>query len=188
MMEGLAEFKVAQKNKHGGRSLGKVRGSYNIYDYFCNYCKTRPKEERYRLDCKEYSDIIHGMNGLLVEELINAGYIDLPYSLGKIFIIGWNVSSKIVNGKLVHPYIVDWDKTLELWYTDPEAMERRIKVYFEFKKRYKISFGIRWSSYKNQSYYKLTINREIKRLVSRNIRENRLVNYFGSGSVWQKKL
>jgi hypothetical protein len=179
-MEGLTleEFKVYQKNKHGGRGIGKIRNSYTIYDYFCNYKKTRPKEERYRLTHKQYSDIIHMMNRLLIDELFNSGYVDLPYRLGRLTLYKSEVKLKFVDGRLKIPYLINWNETHSLWYSDPEAYENKTKIYFENKSKYYITFKSDFGSYKNQTYYKLTTNRELKRRVARGAKENILDNFF----------
>lgn len=164
-----------------GAGPNKISNCYGIYNYFNYYKHTRPKEHKFCLDHRQYSEIVHAMHKLMRDELFNFGEVKLPYNLGSLILFRESVDGPYFeNGKLKIPHWIDWDKTLDLWYEDEEAHANRTKVYFELSKRYKVIFRSIYGKYKNQLFYKFNLTREFRQTIAKRAKENTLDNFFVS--------
>ncbi len=182
-MEGLTrrEYKSqVQQKRIVGAGINKIRNSYNIYNYYCNYKKVRPKRDpHWYLLWWQYSEIIHAMHKLMREELFTTGSVDFPYKLGTLYLVKkTNILPRFKDGKLKVPYMVNWDKTLDLWYDDEEAREKKTIVYLELKNRHAILFRKKGGKYKNQRFYKFKTTRELGHDLFKRMKANTLDNFF----------
>ncbi len=161
-----------------GRPKSKINNSYGQYAYYLNWRRVRPEGERFNIKWDNFSKILHSMNQLMIEEMFNSGSVELPYSLGSLVICSWKREVCIKDGRLKIPYIVDWEKTLTLWYEDEEAHQNKTKVYFENKNNYIVRWETIPGKYKNQYFYNFKILRRIKQEVAKRATNNTLDNFF----------
>lgn len=160
MEQTLQEFKASTKNADKPK-VRKINNSWGVYDYYKYYRVHRPNLHEYVLYESVYFAIIRRVNKLLVEELCRTGNITFPFRMGEIQAYKKTPKTYIRNGKVVSSKIIDWNKTLELWYEDPEAHKNKILVYDDGEHptaRYKKSNAI----YKNKYYYEFSLCRDAK--------------------------
>lgn len=170
-----------KKKFSGVRGKNIISGCYGIYNYWLYYNKIKPKTDKYKITWKEHSDIIHAVHRELKEEIFNTGSFDLPYNIGSLVLIkGADQFVKFKDGevKIPHTYVIDWDRTHELWYNDEEAYANRTLIRFEVKNMYHIVFNKKHGSFKNQSYYKFRTVRNFKKDVAKRAKNNTLDNFF----------
>ncbi len=166
MEQTLAEFKNAQKHK-SPKGKSKVNNSWGVYDYYKFYRVHRPDLHEYVLCESTYFAIIRKVNKLLVEDLCKTGSIEFPHRMGSIVIYKKPVKTYIYNGKPVTTKKINWDKTLELWYYDVEARERKDLVYHDKSETLKIKYDKSTAIYKNKYYYEFTLCRAARDKVRR---------------------
>ena len=65
------------------------------------------------------------------------------------------------NGKLVNTNPINWDKTLELWFNDPEAHKEKILVREDRKENYFFRYNTLNADYTNKCFFDFYINRDI---------------------------
>lgn len=180
----MIEGKLSKEDKRkfsGVRGKNKISKCFGVYNYFLYYNSIRPKQDKYKLTWKEHSDIIHAVHLGLREELFKNGYIEFPYNIGSLVVLRWKdkfVRFKDGEVKLPCTYVVDWDKTHKLWFEDKEAYNNRTLIRFEVKNMFNIAFKKKFGSYKNQSYYKFQIVRNLKKEVATKAKNNTLDNFF----------
>lgn len=168
-MEGYEDFKknVLGINK---KHPSKINNSIGVYDIYKRIRKNKWENIGRPLLEKEFYSIIRGVNKLLAEEIVNGKTVKFPYKMGKIELRKIEVGVKTVQGKLKITYPVDWQKTLELWYQDKEAMQEKVLVRNEEGILYKIKYNKYLADYENQCFYAFQPNRFIKRRLSKNIK------------------
>lgn len=79
---------------------------------------------------ERFTAIIDGMVKCFKERLFRGTMIRLPHKLGTLVVKRGEHKAYIdKQGRLRNGYPVDWQKTLELWCEDPEAMAEKRKVH-----------------------------------------------------------
>lgn len=150
----------------------KVKKSYGTYDAFKYYRKIRPKYKKYVLKDVEYFNIIRTINNKIRDCLSLGKEVKLPCYMGILTICkedrGVSIDSK---GKVHNNYPVDWQKTLKLWYDDPEAYNNKILVKNPVKELYNLIYRKSKAKFKNQLYYSFAFNRALKIKLKQNINE-----------------
>lgn len=167
------EFKNAVRKITSKRET-KIKNSYGIYDGYKYYRKNKDKSKEYILTESQYFLITREVNKILKELFLNGEDIKFPHNMGHLSIKKYDTSPKFINGKLKTNKFVDWNKTLELWYEDEEANDNKIVVYFDNNESFKIHYRKNKAKFKNKSYYKFMPNRQLKRELSNNIKENKI--------------
>jgi len=176
----LEEFrnKVCQKSKKGKNF--KVQNSFGVFRAY----KVLKKNHWYNigrpLKEKEFFRIIRGINDLLAENIVNGIPVKFPEKMGELELMKEKRGVSFVDGKLKNTYPIDWDKTLRLWYEDPEAYQQRILVRNEQKEvfivRYKKN---RVACYENKTFYQFVLNRFIKKALKENIQNGKIDTLYG---------
>lgn len=138
----------------------QVTNSYGNNDAFRDYCKTSSKDSR--LSSPKYRAFINKVNSLISLELFDTGFIKLPVGLGSISIYAKERIPKLVDGKLVYNAPIDWDKTLELWATDPESRVAKTLIKRPPGKTYNIKFHTTRRDYVNRRYIQFSPTRNLK--------------------------
>ena len=159
MEQTLEQFKSSLKNKKG--CLSKIRNSWGVYDYYKYYRKTKPSDSKYVLTESQYFAIIRRVNKLLADDFVKRGELELPYRMGKVILQSIPVKTTIRNGKVVTTKRIDWDKTLNLWYSDSEAYSKRTLIYSDGKDKICTRYIKKDAIFKNKQYYEFELNREL---------------------------
>ena len=172
MEQTLEQFKTALKNKKG--SLSRVRNSWGVYDYYKFYRKNRPKEHKYALNESQYFAIIRRVNTLLAEQLLIDGELEFPYRMGKLIVREKKPRTTIKDGKIKTSRRIDWDKTLSLWYNDPNEYKEKNLVYSDNEKITVLFYDKRGAIFKNKQYYQFDLNRFIYKEISKAVNSGTL--------------
>lgn len=151
MEQTLTEFRRAVRGPQTPKQ--QVRNSWGVYDYYKYYRKTKPKEKQYILTESQYFSIIRRINQKLVEQLLNAEPVELPMFMGTLEAFRKPFTTKLKNGKGVTTKPIDWDKTLKLWYEDPESYKRKSLIYVDDEDRVVIVYDISKARYANKTFY-----------------------------------
>jgi hypothetical protein len=112
---------------------------------------------------REFGLIIKAIHKTLVDQLLSCRDIDFPHRMGKIELRKFNTWIGFKNGKLLTNLPIDWNKTIELWYEDRDAYDRKTFVRREAKEGYKIRYEKGMATYNNKTFYEFLPNKELKR-------------------------
>lgn len=167
----LSEFSSTLR-KARGPHLHKVRNSYGVYDYYKFYRKNKPKDKKYVLSESQYFAIIRRINEALAELFIHGKEIKFPARMGTLELRKTLKTPKLTaEGKVVFHTVIDWDKTIKLWYEDPESLQKKTLVRQESKEIYKSFYNKTNANYKNKSYFIFKVGKEVRRALSKNIKK-----------------
>ena len=167
------EFKTEIK-RAGEHRVHKVTNSWGVKDAFYFYRKNRPKESEYVLSESQYLKIIRLINNSLRKELSNGTEIVLPEKMGKLELRKRRPTVIFSNGKLKTNLPVDWDSTLKLWYEDEDSYLNKRLVRCESREVFKVYYNKYRADYQNKSFYQFHVNRELKKGLKNNIKNNEL--------------
>ena len=169
MEESFEQFrKERQKGYGSGRKKFKVSGSYGVYDVYKKLRKTGWPGIGKHVDSKDFYAIIRGINSILAEEIAKGTTIYFPAKMGRLELRKYQKGVSFVNGKLHNTYPVDWKRTFELWYEDPEAKEKKIVIRDEQPWVYHVKYCKFRATYENKTFYQFVVNTFIKD----NLRDN----------------
>lgn len=144
----------------------KIKSHYGKADYYKHYCKTvknpLPKEKYYKI----LEDYLEEIRNLIGKE--GKTYI-LPQRLGKIQLRKIKGEIKLNDdGTIRNNLTINWKETKKLWNENPAAKEKKIKIRYLNEHTDGYSFKLVYlkynANYKNKSAYKLSINRQMRRL------------------------
>ena len=171
-METLEEFKTAEL-KRGRKRDFRVTNSFGVYDCYKHIRKNhwynigRPVTE------KEFYAIIRGINLMLADNLANGISVKFPEGMGMLELRKWERGVSIVDGKLKIGYPIDWQKTWQLWYEDPEAYRSKTLLRNEDKHTYSVRYLKHNANYENKTFYQFVLNRSIKKQLKDNIKNGK---------------
>ena len=171
MRETLGEFKKRIRKVNQPREY-KVRNSLGVYDGYKWYRKNKPDGKEFVLSESQYFAIIRKINLHLVDELLSGNDIKLPKMMGTIEVRKY--SRKIVigdDGKVYTNLPIDWDKTLELWYEDEEAYNKKMLIRREEKEIFKVYYNRETARYNNNNFYEFIFNKDLKIRLKQRIKE-----------------
>lgn len=120
---------------------------------------------------KDFWKILDTVFLLFADSLLNGNDIRFPYNLGSINTVSRETNVKNVNGRLKIFKYIDWNATLKLWYSDPEAKKEKILVRTDQKNIYSICYRKKNASYNNKKYFRFLPARELKLKLRDKIRE-----------------
>lgn len=141
----------------------KFKDSFGLRDGFTFYRATRPKEKKFVLTAKQYSDIISQVNLGIGDKLLEGFVIKLPSYVGELYIQKRTVEPFInKEGHLVFNSPVDWKKTLQLWFNSEEAHNNKSIVKSETRTAYSIHYNKRRARFTNQGYVGFRAQRSLK--------------------------
>lgn len=169
-------FSDSIKKLHEPR-FHKIKNSYGVYDGFKFYRKNKPKETKYILSESQYFSIIRKVNELLGETLINGEDITLPCRLGRLELRKYKATISVDGEKIKTNLPIDWDRTLKLWYEDPESYKSKTLIKIEEKDIYKIYYNRNIADFTNKTFYQFDVNRELKKKLKQNIK-NGIIDAF----------
>ena len=110
---------------------------------------------------------------MLVDELCRTGHITLPFRMGEIQAFKKTPKSYIYNNKVVTTKSIDWDKTLEMWYNDPEAHKNKTLIYRDADSVF-IRYIKNQAIYKNKYFYDFTVCKDARIKIRNSFNTNKL--------------
>lgn len=149
----------------------KVRNSWGVYDYYKYYRKTKPKGHEYVLTESQYFAIIRKINQKLADQLLRYEPVQLPLQMGVIEIFRKPVNDQIVDGRLKTDRLIDWDKTLELWYNDPEEYKKKTLIRYEWKEKFLIKYFFSKALFTNRSFYEFRANKSLAERLMKQVKD-----------------
>lgn len=171
-MASISEFKkkVLRLNEPKEHEVTNSYGLLEGYRYL-------RKNNKISLDIpyKNFSTIIKEMNKVMGKYIANGEEMVLPQRMGKIEIRRYEPGIRMIDGKPV-PYsmAINWKETLKLWEIDEESRKNKVLVRYEDRVAYKLLYNKSYATYKNKMFYKMNINRGIKKSLSANIKNNKI--------------
>ena len=151
--------------------IHKVKVDYGVADYYEHYRNTVKNP----VDRHLYSKVLRAILYKLGRKIVSHNYLlRLPFRMGGFMLVKWKPKTKIIDGKVVTQRPVDYKATKDLWASNPKAKESKVVIFHEnfhsdgyvFKVKYLNVTAI----YKNRSYYKMQINRQLKREIAQKIK------------------
>lgn len=167
MEQTIEQFKskILKRDKPRKHTIKNSFGLKDCYDSI---------KDKTDINYKIFSSIIKDINKGIIRKLVEEGKtIYFPY-VGKVFLIKKDVP-KIINGKLNQGLCIDWNKTLEWWYEDPEARKNKSLIRQDYSKVLAVTF--RKNSFKNNTFFKFSLCRTAKNILSNNIKECKIDAY-----------
>ena len=158
---------------HKGNRNFKVKGSFGVYHAYKHIRKNgwynigRPVTE------KEFYAIIRGINKLLAKEIGMGNTVTFPSRMGKLELRKSRRGAFLMDGKLKITYPIDWSETLKLWYEDGEALKNKTLKRKEQEYLYHVKYCVYDATYNNKMFYQFVLNHDIKKELSKNIREGK---------------
>lgn len=178
MEEMSEEYKQFKKQIRGTRkgAKNKVNNTFGAYDCYKLMRKNgwynigRPLKE------KEYYHIIRSINDLIAEELSKGQTFIMPLRMGKLELRKYQCGAYMKDGKLKVTYPVNWEKTCQLWFNDPEAHRQKTLLRDENPFIYHIRYCTEGSvaNYQNKYFYQFAPNTFIKKALSKNIKQGKI--------------
>lgn len=165
----------------------KIRGSLGIRDAFLFIQRNKWFDIGRPVTEQQFQRIIREIHNLLADEIMDGRPVIFPEGMGCIEVRKTNITFKKVNGKIKTNYPVDWDKTLELWYNDPEEFKKKTIVRdTEHKEKFKILYNRENANYNNKSYYQFKLGRSVFRIVANNFKQGKF-DAFNYGWVYKDR-
>lgn len=167
-------FKRSVQNL-GDSRVHKVKNSLGVYDAYKYIRKNKWFNIGRPLKEHEFYQIIRKINMYLAEELVNGNDVVLPNRMGKLELRKRNATPSIdKSGKLRITYAIDWDKTLQLWYNDEQAYNKKTLVRLPDKNIFRVRYDKTSANYNNKSFMEFQVNRDIKTRLKHKIKNNEI--------------
>ena len=156
--------------------------NHTLYVHFGNseYFSFYKKEYKNTVDNKTYRAVVKELNTTIRDKIAGECYdFKLPKRLGVVAIRKHKKKIAMREGKPPGFNLApDWKATRKLWEVDPEAKKNRKTVKHENSHSggytYMIRYFKRTANYKNKSVYRFKPSRTLARLLSFNIKNNKL--------------
>ena len=150
------------------KDVFEVRNSYGIKDAYRWCIKNKligkhVKESDFRV-------IINTINEKICDKVVEGHKVTLPAFMGSIFLLK-RENDNIFNNKDKCTMPVDWLSTMELWYDDEDAREKKMIVRYEPKEVFKVMYTK--GKYKNVTYFRFYPMRAMKLKLKKAIQENK---------------
>lgn len=177
MSESFEEFK-AKVQKRNGKRRNTIKNSVGVRQGFLFLQKRKWEDVGRPITEKQFQQIIRGVDRELSKLLIDKRSITFPHTMGTLEIRSANNTARYTNdGKLALPRVVDWPKTLELWYEDQEAYKKKILIRDLHPVKVSIVYNRKTANYNNKNYFNFVLNRNTIRLASSMLREGLLETF-----------
>jgi hypothetical protein len=165
-----------------GKSKEKIKSDINLpeqYKYYINNnCEN--KESSFYVTRTQYSNFLKSLFSLMINNMIHKNdEYQLPYRLGSLCIRKYVQKVKIIDGKLVSNFPVDWNSTLKLWEEDEESKKEKklIRHINKNKEVYRYIYIKGMANYTNKKFYKFKPTRTNKLKLKTAI-ENGTVDFY----------
>lgn len=169
----LKEFKskVLKKKEHRKH---KVTNSYGTKQAWRWLKKNKWLNIGQSISEREFGIIIKTIHKILKDQLLAGKDINLPCKMGRIELRKFKTWVDFKDGKLLTNLPIDWDRTIELWYEDEEAYDKKILIRREAKEGFKIRYEKNIATYNNKTFYDFIPNRELKQELSNKIKNGEI--------------
>ena len=143
-----------------GRGPNKIRNPYTIYDTYEFYLQQVGNNSLYKVEKREYVEIVGDYYKAMVEHVLEGGTFRLPFKLGELYIIKKKVD--FTKSKSMTP---DWALTNKVGKKVFHLNEHSggFKYLFYWNKLYR--------NLKNLYFYRLVLTRTTKRKLAKLIKE-----------------
>lgn len=165
----MIDFKNKIKKNSSKRNI-KITNSWGSNDA-CAYYRSKIKSEG-KLKDSEFRQLIKLSNHLMSEDLLNTGQIQLPVGLGTVSIYSKERKPRVVDGKLEYNAPIDWNRTLELWATDPESRVAKTLVKMPPGITYQFKYHTTYRGFNNRKYMMFKPTRGIKLALKKRLDNN----------------
>lgn len=159
-MEGFQEFlnnlqKRGSKPHHISHCLG-TRDAWK-------WVRKNHWEALRGIHCEQslYSKIINEVNLILSEQILEGHEIEFPHQMGKIVLSAVSSKVYIKDGEVKNTYNIDWKKTLDYWYQNPEARESHKPIKWVQNNLYYIHYYKKHAHFNNRFFYQFRPNRSL---------------------------
>lgn len=166
--KGFSEFLSKTIHAKGPRKH-TVKNSYGVRDAFKWYRANKCSNKEPYVNDKQYKDIINKINALYRSEIIKGNDFNMPLRMGRIETRKYETKIEFVDGKLKTNLPIDWSRTLNLWYEDAEARLNKTLIRFESDYIYRIIYNKKRAMFKNKTFFRFNINRQLKKEFKNNI-------------------
>lgn len=139
MLNDLNKFMIQVKNANGPRNH-IAKNSYDTKDFYRNYIKGLDKNSDLFITERKYGEIIKVTNDIIKERLLDGCQVVFPYGLGSLQIESHENTIKIVNGTIHTSYMIDWNETIKLWFSDNECRKKKTLVRNDNPLRYVVQY------------------------------------------------
>ena len=164
-------LKVDRPRKH------KINNSLGVYDCYKTIRKNKWLGIGKPISEHDFYSIIRTVNNYLADLLSKGHDINLPCQMGRLEIRKYDAKITLQEGKIVTNLPIDWDRTLKLWSEDEEAYQKRTLIKMEEKEIFKVYYNRGKANYTNKSFFAFDVNRELKKKLKKNIKEQRIDAY-----------
>lgn len=173
----LAEFKKRTRKVESPRKH-RIKNSLGIRDAFLYLQRNKWFNIGRALPEHLFQQIIREVNNQLAFELMEGRTIVFPEKMGFMEVRKAPRYVNIEDGKVKTNYRVDWDKTLELWYTDSEARKNRTLVRdTDSKERFVLRYNRSTANFNNKCYTQFIPQRGIRRILGQNVKQGKIEAY-----------
>jgi len=155
----------------------KITNSYGVDDAYKYYSKNVEKGEQ-RVGRLEFMKIISAVNDKLRDYVAKGNDLRFPERMGGLLFHKHQPIYAMDGNKVFTTQLIDWKKTLDLWYEDPECFESKQLVRFTTKTRYTVKYCLPMAEFKNKSFYEFHTNRGLKAAIKNNIRNCKIIDVF----------
>lgn len=172
----MEEFKnemVPSRTGKGKRSI-TVTNSWGVKQAWQLIRKNRWFNLPRPVNEHEFYSILRQVNLLLAEEIVKGNNVKFPERMGELELHKYEVGVSFVDGKLKNTYPVDWGKTWELWYKDPEAFKQKITLHQENPYCYHVKYLKKNATYENKQFYQFQLNQKVRKKLSKNIKQGKV--------------
>lgn len=150
----------------------KIHDSYGTPDYYRYY-----RQNGGKLNVKQYSGVIQGVNKRLAELFAKGHELKFPCEMGVLQLRKHTVDIKFVDGKLKTTLPINWKETLELWEQDEDAKQRKILIRDEIPFRFRSWYDKFSARYHNKQFFYFTLGRDLKKKLKENIKQGNVDAY-----------
>lgn len=154
--------------------IHKVTNSFGVYDAYKYIGKNRWLNIGQPITSHQFYTIVRTINKYYAEQLAKGFDFKMPCRLGVLELRKTNSKIEFKNGKLKTNLHIDWKSTLALWELDEESYNNKTLIRLDEKEIFKIYYNKTKANYNNKFFYQFKLNREIKKKLKHNIKEEGL--------------
>lgn len=155
------------------RTAGKIKAHYGMKDYYRDYKQNSESPVSYTT----YKDVISEFNLAVIDSILNNS-MDYKFPIINLFLsVRKDKRAPVIkDGKLHNNVPIDFNRTMALWESNPEAREKKVKVRYSNSHSSNYVFRIYlkkfFSGLRNKSSYKFKPCRSFQRGLAARIKDD----------------